>query len=138
MKILREIVHSFKSFLCFPGMRGVLAGITIFEVIYWTSPQWTQKLPIATWEKTKAQDYTACVELVHASCKSEIVHDGGAPIPPEGLPEWTPQRVEKRFASGLTVVSTLGPHENFQYVVRALDLPEGTTFRVFQGKVIRI
>lgn len=65
-----------------------------------------------------------------------VVHTFGQPLAPSDLPSWTPQRVEERFDSGLTLVSSLGPHGTFQYVVRDLDLTDGAVFRVVDGTVV--
>ena len=62
----------------------------------------------------------------------------GQPISPVELGQWTPHRVEATFNSGLAVVSSLGPHGNFQYVVYDLDLPVGTTFRNFNGSIMEV
>lgn len=133
-----ESVRAFVVILGFIFSPGVITGIAIFETIYWTSPQWVQTIGFPTYKGDKAREVVRCRELLAASCRTEVVHDGGAPLPPEGLPEWTPMRVEERFPSGLTVVSELGPHENFQYVVRSLALAEGITFRVVNGAIINI
>jgi hypothetical protein len=117
---------------------GVIAAIAIFETVYWTSPEWAQAIGHPTEEGDHARAIAQCEELLAKTCTPSVVHDGGVPIPPEGLPEWTPIRVEHRFASGLTVVSSLGPHADFQYVVRDLALAEGTTFRIVHGAVITI
>ena len=56
-------------------------------------------------------------------------------LAPNDLADWTPQRVEARYDSGLAVVSTLGQNGNLQYVVRDLDLPVGAVFRNWNGQV---
>lgn len=68
-----------------------------------------------------------------------IVHsDVGQPVDPDALAEWTPHRVEAIFDSGLSVVSSLGPHGNFQYIVHDLHLPVGATFRNLNGYVVKV
>lgn len=132
-----EFIRDAYAFFKFFVSPGVIVAIVLIETIYWTSPEWAQDVGLPTEEGSKAKAITACTELLAKTCKSEVVHDSGVPIPPEGLPEWTPIRVEQRFTSGLTVVSLLGPHENFQYMVRDLTLPEGTIFRVAHGAIVR-
>ena len=120
---------------------GFLLGILIAEVIYWSRPNWAQVIRFPTHEESTARHLAACVELVGDSCELPIVvHDGAMPIPPEALPEWTLIRVEQRFDSGFTVVSALlpGPHGNFQILVRDLNLPLGSVFRRFKGRILMI
>lgn len=117
---------------------GIILGIVLFEAIYWTSPQWAQTVGLWTHEGHKARAIVAATELLASVGKTDAVHDGGMPIPLGGLPEWTPVRVEQRFPSGFAVVSALGPHGNFQYIVRDLVLTEGTTFRVMNSVIIKI
>ncbi|MDP2933146.1 MAG: hypothetical protein Q8N81_03360 [bacterium] len=126
--------------------RAFLIAFAIVEPIYWTSPEWAQKAGFPTEVGQQVKRVEACTELLAKNCeprvetKVEVVHDGGSPIPAEGLPQWTPIRVEERFESGLAVVSVLnpGPHGDFQFVVRDLALPKGVVFRVMGNRLIRI
>lgn len=126
-----------RSFIRFFFSPGIIAALILCETIYWTSPEWAQQIHFPTQEDSHRQTIVSCTELLQAECKAEIVHDGGAPIPPETLPEWRLIRVEKRFDSGFAVVSSLnpGPHGTFQYVVRDLDLPESTVFRILASRI---
>ncbi len=134
---VRQFVRDLVMFLGLIFSPGVITGIAVFEVIYWTSPEWAQSIGFPTTEGDHERAVMACSDLLARTCTAEVVHDGGVPIPLEGLPEWTPVRVEQRFASGLAVVSSLGPHGNFQYIVRDLTLAEGTTFRVVRGAIVQ-
>lgn len=129
-------VRELLMFLMLIFRPGFIVGIVIIETIYWTSPKWAQEIGLPTYTGDKVADIARCHELLATTCKTEIVHDNGIPIPPDGLPEWTPMRVERQFESGLTVVSALGPHGNFQYIVRDLNLTKGKTFRIFHGAII--
>ncbi|MFH1099115.1 MAG: hypothetical protein V1723_04355, partial [Candidatus Uhrbacteria bacterium] len=113
-------------------------AVAIVEVVYWTSPERAQQIGFPTERGDEIAAVEQCTNLLAKTCTAEVVHDGGVPIPPEALPEWTPVRVEHRFESGLTVVSSLDPHGSFQYIVRDLALTEGTTFRVVSGTIVRI
>lgn len=135
---MTEFVRTLVLFLGFVFSPGVVVAIVAVESVYWTSPEWAQAIGLPTEEGDHMRAIAWCEELLATTCTAEVVHDGGVPIPPEGLPEWTPIRVEQRFASGLAVVSSLGPHADFQYVVRDLALAEGTTFRVVNGAITRI
>lgn len=122
-------VGSFLNFM-FQLMPGTIIALLIFEVVYWTSPEWAQNIGHPTWEKTKQMD----AERAEAMSSLKI----GRPVDVQDLPEWIPLRVEQNFSSGLSVVSALGPHENFQYIVGDLKMKQGTTFRLFQGKMVEI
>ncbi|MBI4434443.1 hypothetical protein HY635_01315 [Candidatus Uhrbacteria bacterium] len=133
----KQFARDLAAFLGFIFSPGIIGAIALVETIYWTSPEWAQSVGFPTKDGDHARAIARCSEFLARTCTAEVVHDGGVPIPPEGLPEWTPIRVEQRFASGLTVVSSLGPHGNFQYIVRNLALPEGETFRMVRGAIIR-
>lgn len=67
-----------------------------------------------------------------------VASDVGSPNNLFELESWKPHRIEAVYESGLTVVSSLGPHGNFQYVVPDLHLPVGTTFRKFNGSIMEV
>ena len=129
---------SFVMFLSFIFSPGLIAAIVLIETIYWTSPELAQKIGFPTHEGYKTDAIVNCQRFLSSTCKTEVVHESSVPLVPAGLPEWTPIRVEQRFLSGLAVVSILGPHENFQYIVRDFTLSVGETFRIVNGVVMRI
>lgn len=136
MRFIRDVVKFVKSLDGRKLSMSILYAVVLFEAIYWSSPEWAKRIGLQTHADYQAYQLTECQELMGK--KTEVIHDGGVPIPPLALPEWTPLRVEKRFRSGLTVVSSLGPHSDFQIVVRDLALPEGRYFRIFRGKIVVI
>ncbi|MBI4435091.1 hypothetical protein HY630_00300 [Candidatus Uhrbacteria bacterium] len=118
---------------------GFITGVILFELIFWSSPQWAQDIGFPTDEGQRIAHLEHCEDLVdrEAVARMVVVHDH-SPIPATELADWTPQRVEAVYDSGLTVVSTLTPHGNIQTVVRDLTLPVGTTFRLLDGRVVDI
>lgn len=118
---------------------GFITAVIIFELIFWTSPQWAMKTRFPTAEGSHQKALAQCEELLDREVveRTPVVHDR-SPIHATELADWTPQRVEAVYDSGLTVVSTLGPHGNIQTLVQGLNLPTGTTFRVMNGRIVNI
>lgn len=119
---------------------GAILFFVLFVIVYQSSPPWAQNIGWPTREGDRARTIASCEKLVdcEVAVNAVVVHDAGQPIPPSALAEWTPQRVEFRFDSGLAVVSSLGPHGNLQYVVRDLDLSVGSVFRILNGEVVKV
>jgi hypothetical protein len=137
LRSLHKLTEFIKDVIAFIGP-GSITAIILIELVYWTSPQWAQTIHLPTKEGDHRAAITSCEKLLsrEAAPAASIADNAGLPIAPHELTEWTLQRVEARFDSGLTVVSTLGPHGNLQSIVRDLDLPVGTTFRLFHGLVL--
>lgn len=118
---------------------AVLAVIAlVYAPIYFLSPQWATDAGIGTRDLYQEREVAACEKLIGTKITaSEVIsNDAGQPIASTELADWTPQRVEATFDSGLTVVSTLGQNGNLQYVVTDLNLPVGTVFRVWHGIIV--
>lgn len=119
----------------------LLALIATCGSIYYFSPQWATDAGLGTHELYQQREIADCEKLLDREVNDEviantvIVHEAGQPLSSEALADWTPQRVEARFDSGLAVVSTLGQNGNLQTIVRDLHLPVGTVFRVLNGQI---
>jgi hypothetical protein len=115
----------------------VVAMSLMYAPLYFFSPQWATDAGLGTRELYDQRAVAECEKLIDKEIVTNVtvIHDTGQPISPEALADWTPQRVEARYDSGLAVVSTLGQNGNLQYVVRDLDLPVGAVFRNWNGQV---
>lgn len=134
MKIVRVLESD-----TFPVVVLAVIGL-IYAPIYFLSPQWATDAGLGTHDLYHQRKVSACEKLIGTEVSASVVvtHDAGQPIAPTQLVDWTPQRVEAHFDSGLTVVSTLGQNGNLQYVVKDLNLPVSTVFRVWHGTIMEL
>lgn len=133
MKIVRTLESD-----TFPVVVLAVIG-AIYAPIYFLSPQWATDAGIGTRDLYHQREVSACKKLIGTEVAENVVvvHGAGRPIVSTELADWTPQRVEAKLDSGLSVVSTLGQNGDLQYVVKELNLPVGTVFRVWHGTIVR-